>query len=384
MRRIQVIFAAAGMAAFLIFVTTLSAAAEPWGEGTSVSREGTASAELPEPDPSASQGTVTGGASQSELRAVRRYIDQQSRLPDYSQVVDNTSADRFDAPGWEQDATDDLAHGGSYASSGPGTPGAADARFKLNVPTPGDYALYAWWSSREENSTQARFGIETASGTKWTTVDQTKEGGFWVKIGAYDMKAGDDYVVRISPGDDSGTVSADAVALVRGVVSQPPNDLAPADSGSLSPRVAEDSGDRFSTYRASTLHRVSGRRLVRYGRRHLGTPYYLSPPSPCWQYRKEDCSCFTKIVFRRFGKYLPDSPVKQWHYGNQIKLRANLRPGDLLFWKESGVNHPITHVGMYSGHGNTLHASSYYGKVVESKMKYIKGYFGARRIRVSQ
>jgi hypothetical protein len=40
-------------------------------------------------------------------------------------------------------------------------------------------------------------------------------------------------------------------------------------------------------------------------------------------------------------------------------------------------------VAMYSGNGYVLHASSYYAynQVVESKMKYIKGYFGARRIR---
>jgi hypothetical protein len=36
---------------------------------------------------------------------------------------------------------------------------------------------------------------------------------------------------------------------------------------------------------------------------------------------------------------------------------------------------------LYSGNGFLLHASSYYGKVVNSKMKYVRGYFGARRIR---
>jgi hypothetical protein len=36
---------------------------------------------------------------------------------------------------------------------------------------------------------------------------------------------------------------------------------------------------------------------------------------------------------------------------------------------------------MYSGNGYVLHASSYWGKVVNSKMKYVKGYFGAKRIR---
>jgi hypothetical protein len=32
------------------------------------------------------------------------------------------------------------------------------------------------------------------------------------------------------------------------------------------------------------------------------------------------------------------------------------------------------HVGIYSGNGYIVHGSGYYGKVVESKMRYIKGF----------
>ena len=97
-------------------------------------------------------------------------------------------------------------------------------------------------------------------------------------------------------------------------------------------------------------------------------------------YVKEDCSCFTKIVFRRF-KWLPESPVLQFQYGHKVRSRSNLRRGDLVFFKERGYGRPITHVGMYSGNGHILHASGYFGKVVNSKMKYIRNYYGARRIR---
>ena len=53
----------------------------------------------------------------------------------------------------------------------------------------------------------------------------------------------------------------------------------------------------------------------------------------------------------------------------------------MLFWKENGRRGPITHVGMYAGNGYTLHASSYYGRVVKSEMKWINGYYGAKRVR---
>ena len=301
---------------------------------------------------------------------------EEERLPDYSQVVDDTSDRRFDASGWKEGLTDSLAHGGSYAAS---VAGAGDARFKLKIPTSGDYALFAWWPFKKSNSTAARFGVRTSSGTKWTTVDQSRDGGYWVQIGTYDMEAGDYYAVRVSNGSGSGRAIADAVALVRGVASPPPNHLAPADGGSLSPGVVLDPDE--ATFSASSLKgRVKGRRLIRRGRWHIGTPYRLSPPAPCWAYVKEDCSCFTKIVLRRF-KWVPDSPVLQFQYGHKVRSRSNLRRGDLVFFKERGRGHPITHVGIFSGNGHILHASGYFNRVVNSKMKYIRGYYGARRIR---
>ena len=370
MRKSQIVFSAAGLAVFLVFIATLSVGAHAKSEEAYATEEGATQV---------SQGTVTG-ASQSELDAVQRELAQEERLPDYPQVVDDTSDGRFDADGWRMGATDDLAHGGSYASSGAEDPGAGPARFKLKVPTSNDYALYAWWPSKEGNSTAARFGVSTSSGTKWSTVDQTKAGGYWVKIGDYDMKAGDYYAVRVSPGAGSGRVVADAVALVRGVTSPPPDDLAPADGGQVSAGVTLNTGD--VTYRASSRDgRVTGRQLIGWGRKHMGTPYYLSPPGPCLSREEEDCSCFTHLVMRHFGKWLPDSPVLQFQYGHKVTSRSGLRPGDFVFFKESGPGDPITHVGLYSGNGYILHASSYYGEVVESKMKDVSGYYGARRIR---
>ena len=366
MHRVQVVFAAAVLAVFLVFVATISVGAQTTGDGSSTSEDGTTRI---------SQGTVTG-ASQSELDAVRQDVAEEERLPDYSQVVDDTSDQRFDTSGWKEDLTDGLAHGGSYAAS---VAGAGDARFKLKIPTSGDYALFAWWPSKKSNSTAARFGVRTSSGSKWTTVDQTRDGGYWVQIGTYELEAGDYYAVRVSNGSGSGRAIADAVAVVRGVASPPPNNVAPADGGKVSAGVNLETDD--VTYSASSLKgRIAGRRLIRRGRWHIGTPYRLSPPGPCRAYVKEDCSCFTKIVLRRF-KWVPDSPVLQFQYGHKVRSRSNLRRGDFVFFKERGRGHPITHMGIFSGNGHILHASGYFNKVVNSKMKYIRGYYGARRIR---
>jgi cell wall-associated NlpC family hydrolase len=365
MNEIRIVFAAAFMAACLVFVATITAGAQTTSDGSTVTQQGST-----EP----SQGTDTG-ATRAQLDAVQRDLAEEEQLPDYSKAVDETSGARFDTSGWTEGLTDGLAHGGSYAAS---VAGAGDARFKLKVPTSNDYAIYAWWPSRKSNSTAARFGVRTSSGTKWTTVDQSKDAGYWVQIGTYHMEAGDYYAVRVSNGSGPGRAIADAVALVRGVTTPPPNDLPPADGGRLSSGVKLDGDDAYSA--SSLSGRVKGRRLIRRGRWHIGTPYRLSPPAPCWAYVKEDCSCFTKIVFRRF-KQLRDSPVIQYQYGHKVRSRSNLKRGDLVYFKEHGYGNPITHVGIYSGNGYILHASSYFGRVVNSKMKYIHNYYGARRIR---
>ena len=121
--------------------------------------------------------------------------------------------------------------------------------------------------------------------------------------------------------------------------------------------------------------------IVRMARKHIGTRYLSSPPGRCRAYRSEDCSCLTRKVFKRFGKRLLDDPVRQWQKGKKIG-KSNLRPGDLVFFKEAGRSRPITHVGIYSGKGNLVHASNFFGKVVESKMKYMRGYYGAKRLRL--
>ena len=354
MRRLGLITLVAVLAALFISIATLTAGAQTTNSTS---------------QPSVSQGTVTG-ANPSERRAAARDMAEEEKLPDYSQVVDNTHSSRFDAPGWKPGGSDVWAHGGKYVSAGASS---SDARFKLKTPTSGDYALYAWWPARKGDSSAARFGVETAMGTKWIEADQSRDGGMWVKLGTYEMKAGDRYVVRISPGSGSGEVIADAVALVRGAASPPPDDLAPAEGSA---------GSGKNVYGASNTN-SERRDIVRYGRTHIGTPYYHSPPDACWAYEKEDCSCFTRLVYEHFGKELPDDPTEQyWHKDRKWVSRANLQRGDLVFFKENGPDNPITHVAMYSGNGYVLHASSYYAEVVESEMRYLKGYAGARRIHI--
>ncbi|CAN5684667.1 hypothetical protein BH18ACT11_BH18ACT11_19810 [soil metagenome] len=106
----------------------------------------------------------------------------------------------------------------------------------------------------------------------------------------------------------------------------------------------------------------SGQAVVDDAQAYIGTPYGTSGM---------DCSGFTSAVFTDLGVYLPDSPDAQYAYGTPSDAKA----GDLVFFDESGYG--ISHVGIATGYGTVIHASTYYGAVVETPIEYIPGYVGA-------
>lgn len=294
---------------------------------------------------SASEGTLAGGRAPAEALSV---MDPPAP---YSQVVDNASPGDLSGPGWSRGTGKAEYYGEDYSYVGPADAGAP-ARFKVDVPTTDHYTVYARWPDREGNNPATRFGVSTTSGIKWLKVDQRRDGGMWVRLGAYEMEAGERYAVQVSAYRAKGRVVADAVMVVRGTQVTPPG----TDAGTQA--RAED--------------------VVQRARNHIGTPYVHSPPGSCEPHSSEDCSCLTSLVY---GKWLemPDHPVEQWEYGREVE-KSDLRPGDLVFFKEAGGSNPITHVAIYSGEGNIIHSSSYWGGVVERPMEHVSGYYGAKRV----
>ena len=92
-----------------------------------------------------------------------------------------------------------------------------------------------------------------------------------------------------------------------------------------------------------------------------------------------DCSGLTKYVFAKFGINIPRSSSEYYGVGTKVS-RSDLKQGDILLF-DAWDNKVLSHVGIYIGDGNFIHASTSKGKVVIQNLNTYNGnYLGARRV----
>jgi cell wall-associated NlpC family hydrolase len=89
---------------------------------------------------------------------------------------------------------------------------------------------------------------------------------------------------------------------------------------------------------------------------YLGTPYRYGGTTP----KGFDCSGFVRFVFEAFGFGLDRSSHSQARQGEAVDPKQ-IQPGDLLFFKTRGNQDRVSHVGIYLGQGQFIHAGSWGG-----------------------
>ncbi len=305
-------------------------------------------------------------------------------FPAYNQVVNNTNESNLVAPGWKVEASKPDSYGKNYLvpkKSGKPKP----ARYTVKIPADDVYSVFAWWPRKAGKGATAQFGVTTESGVKWSKVDQSVDGGYWMPIGEYEMRKGKRSIRIASSG---GPAVADTVAVVRGIFDYPPDPQQMGQktggTGKAGNKTASSNEATFSGQSAKG-RRISRQKIIQRARRHLGTPYKLGGLAVCKPYITEDCSCFTRLVFKKW-RTLNDNPASQLKARKMKKVRKkNLLHGDLVFHDTSGDGKmgAYDHVSIYAGNGYIIHANSYYmyKKVHRQKMKYLKNFKGARRVR---
>jgi cell wall-associated NlpC family hydrolase len=132
----------------------------------------------------------------------------------------------------------------------------------------------------------------------------------------------------------------------------------------------------FDRFAGGILARTSklAQQLTRSALRFLGTPYVFGGDSPSGF----DCSAYVQHVFAMIGISLPRTADAQYDVGRPAL--GGPKPGDLVFFEtySSGVSH----VGIYLGRGEFVHASSSHGVMVSnlSESYWAARYVGAKRL----
>lgn len=121
-------------------------------------------------------------------------------------------------------------------------------------------------------------------------------------------------------------------------------------------------------------------KVISYAKSLLGKKYSWGAEGP----NTFDCSGFTYYVLKQSaGITIPRVSKDQSKYGTYVN-RNDVKEGDLVFFDTNGSNDGnVSHVGIYIGNGQFIHASSSKGEVVISDFNsnYYKGaYVNARRV----
>lgn len=130
-----------------------------------------------------------------------------------------------------------------------------------------------------------------------------------------------------------------------------------------------------STSTSTSTSTGNGQAIVNTAMKYLGVPYVWGGTSPSGF----DCSGLVQYVCRQNGISVPRVAASQRGVGKSVS-RADLQPGDLVFFSSGGR---VSHVGIYIGNGNMIHAPQT-GDVVKissiNSSYRVKNYAGAVRV----
>ncbi len=122
---------------------------------------------------------------------------------------------------------------------------------------------------------------------------------------------------------------------------------------------------------------VTGTQILEEARKYLGTRYVSGGASPAGF----DCSGLVYYVLNQLGQSAYRTPVDQYKHGTYVD-KANLKAGDIVFFAGTGAS-GISHVGIYAGNGQFIHAPNSRSTVSYSDLTsgyWSNHYYGARRI----
>jgi cell wall-associated NlpC family hydrolase len=146
-----------------------------------------------------------------------------------------------------------------------------------------------------------------------------------------------------------------------------------ASAGMLvTPAVAQAAAPAGTTAAAAPAPAPTGasQKAVDTALAQVGKPYAWGAAGP----GAYDCSGLAQYAYKAAGINLAHSSRTQSTTGTPV-AKANLKPGDLVFFYS-----PVSHVAIYIGNGQIVHASTAGQPVKVAKLDSMPSYAGARRL----
>lgn len=144
-------------------------------------------------------------------------------------------------------------------------------------------------------------------------------------------------------------------------------------AGAVTGSTSSSSGSSSGSASSGT---AAGNKIVATAKQYLGVPYKWGGTDPSGF----DCSGFVYYVLRCNGINVSRTQVPMYSEGTPVS-KANLQPGDLVFFQNT-YKAGLSHVGIYVGDGQFIHAPSS-GRVVSyadlNSDYYTAHYYGAAR-----
>lgn len=209
---------------------------------------------------------------------------------------------------------------------------------------------------REEPNTDSKVLKVFSQNAKITILE---EQGTWYKIKHNDQEG---YVLKEYVSDKKVQVTS------RSATERTTTENKTTGTASTTRKTVEETTTKTSS---------KGQDAANYVKQFVGCKYVYGGSTPSGF----DCSGLTMYVYKKYGINLSHSATAQSKVGTKVE-RANLQPGDLVFFKNYRTNTGIGHVGIYIGNNKFVHASTEKTGVITSSLtgSYSTRFVTARRI----
>ena len=262
---------------------------------------------------------------------------------------------------------------------------------------------------RSQASTDSQILANLSDGTQVDVLSSAENGWYQIAFGELSGYVSSEYLLLNSA---EGVVAAVASAAPSDQAGETPAQYARVTASSLNVRSGAGTGyDKVGSLRCGAVVEILGQadgwyqiesgyisaeytvpasadeaassslgqQIADYALQFVGYPYVYGGSSPSGF----DCSGFTSYVYRQFGYSLNRSAANQLDNGTPVSM-SELQPGDLVLFKKAGTGSKrASHVGLYIGGGQFVHASTSTVGVIISNMTdayYTTGFVGGRRI----